>query len=145
MASEVDLWEPFKSMKKMRRRMFDMFSWPEGFPGIRQPLVDIEDKGKSLQVVAELPGMEKKDIDINLEETSLEIKAAAKQEARQEKKKQGYFFHERSYQSFFRSIPLPAEIIPSKAKAMFKNGILTINMPKKHAAKKRKGHRVKVE
>lgn len=132
-------------MRKMRRRMFNLFSLPEGFPGIRQPLVDIADKGKILQVSAELPGMEKSDIDLNVDETGLEIRASAKQERKREKKKQGYFFQERSYQSFFRRIPLPAEVVPGKARARFKNGVLTVDLPKKHPASRAKGRRLKVE
>ncbi len=144
MANEPELWDPFRQMRRVRRRMFEMFPTPDFFGDIRQPLVDVIDKGKTLHVAAELPGMDKKDIDINVEETSIEIKAKAKQETKKEKKKEGYYFHERSYQSFYRRIPLPAEVNAKSAKAEFKNGILTVELPKKKA-KKSKGHRIEVK
>lgn len=143
MVNELDLWDPFRHMRKMRTRMNDLFSLPEAFTSIRQPLIDVVDKGKSLEIKAELPGIDKKDISINVEDNGLDIRAETKQETRKEK--QGYYFHERSNQSYFRRIPLPAEVTAAKTRADFKNGILTISLPKKHPVAKPKGFKVEIK
>ncbi len=146
MANEPDLWNQFRPMRRMRRmrRMFELFPWGEEMPPVRQPLVDVEDKGKTLQVTAELPGIDKKDIDISIDEEGIELKAETKSEQK-ETEKEGYYYHERSYQSFFRRIPLPTEVLPEKAKASFNNGVLSVEIPKKHPEEKPKGHKVNIE
>lgn len=133
MVNEMNLWDPFRKMRKMQKKMLGFFP-KEDLRETRQPLIDIIDKGKSLQVTAELPGMSKKDIGLKVEDSRLQISAEASQEAKDEK--EGHYHHERSYQKFFRQIPLPAEIMASKSKAEFKNGILEIELPKKHPGKK---------
>jgi len=145
MTNEIDFWEPFKPIRRLRRRMFDLFAFPEEFSGIREPLIDIVDKGDSLQLIAELPGVDKKDIDITVEENSFVLKAESKHEADEQKKKEGYYFHERTYQSFYRRIPLPTEVVANKATAEFKNGILVVNMPKMHPTQKGKEFKVEVK
>jgi HSP20 family protein len=142
MVNEMDLFDPFKRMKKIRRRMFDM---PETITGMREPLVDLVDSGKKLKLVAELPGIDKKDIDINVEENSISISGQKAQETTKQRKKEGYFFQERNFQSFFRKIPLPSEVIPGKANARMKNGILEIELPKRHPAKKVSSTKLKIE
>ena len=145
MVNEMDLFDPFGQMKKMRRRMFDLFASPAEITGIREPLVDLVDRGKNLEVLAELPGIDKKGIDINVEENLLEIRAKAEKEAKEERKKEGYFFQERSFQSFFRRIPLPTEVVPGKARAKMEKGILKIELPKRHPTPKKKSARLKIE
>ena len=144
MINEMDLWDPFRKMRKMQKKMVGFFP-TEDFMQIRQPLVDVIDKEKSIQVMAELPGMTKKNIDLKLDKESLQIKAESEEETKQEKGKEGYYFHERSHQKFFRQIPLPAEVMASEVKAEFKNGILHIDLPKKQPAKKEKGFKIKIE
>ncbi len=143
MVNEMDLFEPFRPMRKMQRRMFDLFAFPEQAAGLREPLVDIVDKEKELLLTAELPGVDKKDIDVSIDDDSLAIRAESRQEKKEESREQGYYFHERAFQGFFRKIPLPAEVVAGKIKAEFKDGILTVNLPKKHPEVK--GRRAKVE
>ncbi|HLD59229.1 MAG TPA: Hsp20/alpha crystallin family protein [archaeon] len=147
MVNELDLFDPFKKKKGIDSLMEDFFE-PMRMPvssGIRSPLVDIVDKGKFLRVTAELPGIEKKDIDLNILDDRLAIRAEIKHEKKEEKKDSGYFFHERSYSSFSRQLPLPSPVVPEKAKADFSNGILHIDLPKKHVSREaRKPVRLKV-
>lgn len=143
---ELDEFDPFRHMKRVRKRMHSFFNFPETDFGraSREPLIDIRDKNEELEVLAELPGVEKKDIKINVLEDSLVLNAESK--AEEEEKKKGYYYHERSYNSFSRSIPLPEDVIPNKAKAEFKNGILTLTLSKKHPEKKKaEGYEVKIE
>ncbi len=142
MQREPDFLDPFRVM---RRRMLDVFG---GFPtmhGERQPLVDVMDKGAEIVVSAELPGVDKKDIELNVEENTISIKAESKEEVEKSKEEEGYYFHERSYSSYARTIPLPAEVIPEKASAEFKNGILTVTLPKKHPEAKGRGHSIEIK
>lgn len=143
---ELDFWDPFREMKRARRMLDNWFTnLPIEFKGtsIRQPLIDISDKGKELELVAELPGVKKEDIEVNIDEQSVEIRAKSETETKEEKK--NYYFHERSYESFQRRMPLPVEVLPDKAEAEFKNGILTITIPKKEPEHEKKGFRVQVK
>ncbi|MBN2067824.1 MAG: Hsp20/alpha crystallin family protein [Candidatus Diapherotrites archaeon] len=145
MSNELDSWEPFRHMRHFRRRVFELFPMQDIFSGIREPLVDVVDNGNSLQVIAELPGIDKKGLEVNVEDDSVDIKAELKQETKQEKKEEGYYCRERAYQSFYRKIPLPSEVMASKASAEFKNGVLTLNIPKKHPEPKGKGVKVEIK
>jgi HSP20 family protein len=145
--NELDFFDPWKKMTKRMTRMFDEF-FPVKFPGswVRQPLLDVIDEGKKFKVLAELPGVEKDKINVEVEEDSLTLSAETKTEAKKEDKKKGYYFQERSYQSFYRKIPLPEEVVPEKATATYKNGVLEVSLPKKHPVKtSKKSKKIKVK
>jgi len=95
-----------------------------------------------LVVNVEIPGMDPKDIDVSLSEGTLFIKGEKKQEA--EEKEADYHLIERSYGTFIRSIPLPAEVQSEKISASYKNGVLTVILPKSEGTQKRE-IKVKVE
>jgi HSP20 family protein len=115
--------------------------WPEEI-GAGFPSVDIfEDKDK-IVVKAEIPGVNKEDLDVNVTEDAIVISGEKKKEEKVEEK--DYYRYERSYGSFHRSLPLPAEVQSDKAKAKFKDGVLEITVPKTSEAKK-KEVKVKVE
>ncbi|MDD5148458.1 MAG: Hsp20/alpha crystallin family protein [Candidatus ainarchaeum sp.] len=138
MSLEEELLDPFRKKKKFENAMDDFFA-PIKMPehGIRAPLVDILDRGKTVQVVAELPGIDKKDIDIEVTDGSIAIKTSANSEFTQAKKNRGYYFHERKYAGFFRQLPLPSAVIANRAKADFKDGILKVEIPKKAMQKEK--------
>lgn len=118
--------------------------WPEiDWAATRQPLMDIKDTGNELVIEAEMPGIPKENIDIQLTENSIEICGEVKSEEKEEKK--GYYRQERSYSTCYRQMPLPAEIIPSKAEATLEDGILHIKIPKKKPTTKEKAHKVNVK
>jgi HSP20 family protein len=104
--------------------------------------VDLYEEKDDIVVKAELPGMEKDNIEVNLSENRLTIKGEKKKE--EEVKKEGYYRSERSYGSFVRTLELPSEVQTDKVKAAFKNGVLEIRLPKTEEAKK-KETKVKVD
>ncbi len=99
------------------------------------PRIDVAEAGDAVQVTAELPGMDEKDIEVTLEGGALTIRGEKKQE--REEKKKNYYFSERSYGSFHRVLPLPEGIDESKVKAQFKKGVLTVSLPRTERAKSR--------
>jgi HSP20 family protein len=152
---EVTPWKPFSELSRIEReaeRMFGDFfrrplwglSWPERFReiGFREPAIEVYEEKDDVVIKAEIPGMKKDDLDINISGTLLTIKGEKKQE--EEVKKKGYYYSERSYGSFMRTIDLPKEVQVDKAYANFKDGILEVRLPKTEEAK-RKEVKIKVE
>jgi len=115
-------------------RMFDGLLFPlsrsDGEPSRTtwNPLVDIYDKEKALVIKAELPGVEKKDISIDVSDRILTLKG--ERSHNREFKGERYYRKERTFGEFSRSFRLPADIDPDKIKADYKDGILRIEIPK---------------
>lgn len=101
--------------------------------GAFHPSIDVKEGETDIVVKADLPGLEEKDIDVLLTEDSLTIKGEKK--AEKEDKAENYYHLERTYGSFHRVIPLPAEVDSKKVEATFKNGVLSIVLPKTAKAK----------
>jgi HSP20 family protein len=97
------------------------------------PALDVFEDKDHVVVKAEMPGMEEKDIDINLEKNTLTIRGEKKFE--NEVKEEDYYHIERSFGKFQRSLELPSTVDASAVKATYKNGILEIRLPKKEEAK----------
>lgn len=104
------------------------------------PAVDVTETKDEYKVSVELPGMSRDDVDLTVDQGRLQISG----EKKQEKKDEGedYLRVERSYGSFSRSIPLPANVDEDKIAASFKNGVLTIHVPKTEEAR---GKRVEIQ
>ena len=100
----------------------------------RQPFIDIVETDKEVIATAEMPGLNKEDIDINLTDDSLEISTNTKYE--EEKKEKDYIYRERRSGSYYRSISLPSAIDVDSAKASYNNGVLEIKMSKTEIKKK---------
>ncbi len=96
------------------------------------PAMDVIENDKEFKVTAELPGMDAKDVQITTSEGYLTIKGEKKSEKKEER--EGYFRQERSYGSFQRVVALPDNANFDKAEASFKNGLLTLSIPKKAGA-----------
>ena len=152
------MWkDPFEEIRKFRKemnRLFDTF-WSQSeisqkaLPDIRrdmqlfrEPLLDLKETDDMLIANIELPGIDKKDIQLQITENGLEVKVEKKKEAKVEKK--GYLKAERSYKGFYRSMGLPVKVMPEQAKASYKDGVLEVIMPKAEK-KKLKKTKVKVE
>lgn len=142
---------PFSVLQQEMNRVFDDFFQGTAFApfpatGGRSvgfhPSVDVREGAKEIVVHAELPGMEEKDVELLLEESVLVLKGEKKFE--KEDKGEGYHTIERSYGSFQRVIPLPREIDLNKAQARFKNGVLTVTLPKLEQAKA-KGKKIPIQ
>ncbi|MFH1695556.1 MAG: Hsp20/alpha crystallin family protein [Candidatus Micrarchaeota archaeon] len=143
---ELDIWDPFKKIKNQEKNLINAFdSHSFDFDSmIRTPLLDVKDEGKNLKVVAELPGIKKENIDIDVTDNQLTLKGKMNSDKEEKNKKKGYYFNERKSSSYFRSVSLPSEIDADKAKAEFNNGVLELTLPKKHN-KKSKSFKVKVK
>ncbi|MBI3043826.1 MAG: Hsp20/alpha crystallin family protein [Betaproteobacteria bacterium] len=143
-------FRPFDEMERMMERVFGDFpprgwmrpwraEWP-AFPDLRMPKVDVIERDEDVLVRAELPGVERKDLEISTTDTSVTIKATTRHEEKEEK---GDFYHcEISRGSFARTVALPAEVESAKAKASLKDGVLELTLPK---VEKSKRHTVTVE
>jgi len=157
MAKEKKELEPYRpsralsAFEQMDRLFEDFFGRRFGtwWPGVRwpaemevSPSVDIFEDKDEVVVKAEIPGMVKEDVDVNITENTLTISGEKKKEEKVEKK--DYYCFERSYGSFSRSFRLPSDVQTEKAKATFKNGVLEIRLPKTEEAKK-KEIKVKIE
>ena len=117
-----------------RRSMFEVAPFEREPSWAAAPAVDIVDKGTAYEVTAELPGLDEKNIEVNLVGGSLLIKGE-KQEEKEEKKKD-YYLHERQYGSFERRFGLPEGVDTDKIEANFKKGVLTVTLPKTAEAQK---------
>jgi len=125
------------SLKHEMDRVFDRFlegRWDE-IPGLGEwtPNMDISETKDSLVAKVEVPGMDPKDIQISLQENLLTIKGEKRQE--KEEKDEHYHRVERAYGVFTRSVRLPVAVDASKVTASFKNGLLTVTLPKTPSAK----------
>lgn len=102
------------------------------------PRMDVIDRDKEIYVKAELPGIDKKDIDVSLTDNQLVIKAKTCHEEKQEKG--DYLKQEISKSEVYRSVLLPADIDADKVKTSFKNGVLELTIPKQEGS-----HRKRIE
>jgi len=112
-------FDPFRELRQFEdtaRRMF--------------PKVDVEENDTDIVVKANIPGVDSKDIDVNVEADTLSLSGVTRRENTDEDKEKQYYHYEREYGEFRRDIPLPASVDPSQTKAISKNGVLTITMPK---------------
>ena len=96
------------------------------------PHVDVKETHDAIQVAAELPGMDKDDIDVSVHDHCLTISGEKKEEG--EEKGTGYYRVERSFGSFSRSIALPDTVETGKIEAAYKNGVLVVTLPKTEKA-----------
>jgi len=144
----VEQWDDFRRFEEMMNRMFENF-WgrpssrrllPSGegstvvAAGHREPFIDVIENDKEIIATAEMPGLEKQDIKINVTEDMLEISAETKHEEKKEDK--GYIYRERRSGSYYRAISLPSPVDPDTSKASYENGVLEIKMPKTEVKKK---------
>jgi HSP20 family protein len=130
------LFDAFSHRSWMRPWRFDWPALPEAILPLngRFPRVDVIDDETEVVVRAEVPGVEKKDIDISVGEDSVTIKGSTRHE---EKESKGdYYRHELSTGAFSRTVGLPAAVDGTKAKAEFKDGILELTLPKVEKAKR---------
>jgi len=116
-----------------RRSLFEMEPFLGREPALAAvPAVDIAEKDNAYEVKAELPGMAEKDIDVKVSDGNLTIKGE-KQEEKEEKNKD-YYLQERRFGSFERRFRVPEGVDLDKIEANFKNGVLTVTLPKKPEA-----------
>jgi HSP20 family protein len=101
----------------------------------RVPKVDVIDREGEVVVRAEVPGVEKDDLDVSVSDNAVTIKGKTKREEKEEK---GDYYHcEISSAAFARTVPLPSNVDSEKVTARFKDGVLELTMPKVEKAKRR--------
>lgn len=145
-------WRPFGGLRREIDRLFEDFDrdfW--GFPFRRSgfdvepfwrrelswagsPAVNISENDTAYEITAELPGIDEKNIELKLANGGLTIKGEKQEE--KEEKKTDYYLHERHFGSFERSFRVPEGVDTDKINATFKNGVLTVTLPKSPEAKK---------
>lgn len=108
--------------------------WPREALGLKMPSVDVYEEKDEVVVKAEIPGIDKSDVEVNVTDTTVTIRGEKRQE--KEIKRANYYRAERSYGSFARTVDLPAEVKGEAAKATFKDGVLEVRAPKTEAAKR---------
>ena len=133
-------WDPFRDLANLHQRMSNQIGGTSDAYGSWAPPVDIFEKGDDLVIRAELPGVDKKEIDISVEDNRLVIQGERNRE--QEFDENNAYRLERTFGSFVRSFMLPKTVDASKISATYLNGVLEITLPKAEAAKPRK---VKIE
>jgi len=140
---EFDLFRDFQ--RQINRLFDDFFSdfplalrWGERGLATAEfsPRVDVSETDKEIRVSAELPGMDEKDISVELDDAAVTIRGERKEE--KEDKGRNWYCREQSYGSFHRIIPLPTSVDGAKATAKFKRGVLTITVPKREEEEARR-------
>lgn len=130
--------DPFYRLQHEMNRLFDDafsgFGLPgefagSAFSGETRPRIDMRETDSNIIVEAELPGVAEDDIDVQLSDNVLTVRGEKRFEKKEDKGEE-YHYLERAYGSFARSIPLPFEVDPDSVEAVFKNGVLTLTLPK---------------
>jgi HSP20 family protein len=137
--NSVIRWEPFRNATTLQEQFNRLFE--STFPGRASesalttwaPAVDIQETENELVLKADLPGLEEKDIDLRVENNTLTIRGERKFE--KQVNEDNYLRVERSYGSFSRSFSLPNTINTEAIHAEYKNGVLTVQMPKRAESK----------
>jgi HSP20 family protein len=142
MAFELSPWRRSSELRPFWREMEDLWDRffrerPLAESGWQwAPSVDISETDGKVEVKAELPGLEAKDIDVEVTDNVLTLRGEKKME--EEKKGEKYYCRERYAGSFNRSFRLPAGVESDKVDAQFKNGVLTVSIPKSEESKQKK-------
>lgn len=142
-------WQPLDALRREIDRLFDDYGndfwrrplrtfadfqpfWAQ--KAALAPAVDLAESEKAFEITAELPGMDEKNIEVNVVNGGLVIKGEKKEE--KEEKSKDLFVSERRFGSFERYFQLPAGVDAEKIEASFKKGVLTVTLPKKPEAQK---------
>lgn len=127
--------ELFDDMRKMQKRFSGAFNLDR-----RVPESEIEEKDNEVVVQFELPGVDKKEINLELDEDKIAVRAVRKKEMKRENKE--FYAEAKSFKGYQEVLSLPCRVIPDKARASFENGILEVRLPK---AEPRKRKQVEIE
>ena len=136
-------YDPTLSIHRDIDRLFDQFfrgfgmpassrsgMWPSlGDSGLIKPNIDLSASEREYLLTVEIPGVNEKDVAIDIKGSTMTVKGEKRQE--KEEKEKNYYRIERSYGSFQRVLSLPEDVDQDAIKASFKNGILSITMPRK--------------
>lgn len=128
-----------RDMDRMFERLFKDFEfgprWGVTAEGRVIPEMDVVETDKELEVTLDLPGLDEKDLDVNLTDGVLAIKG--EKETEKEEKGKEYIRTERRHGAYYRAFRLPVEVDESKVTAQFTKGVLTVHLPKTESAQKK--------
>jgi HSP20 family protein len=135
--------DPFVAFRREIDRLFDDFFSPAsnrasespGFVRGGWPSIDVDEMENAYKVTAEVPGLEEKDIDVNLRDNVLTINGERRKV--REEKEENRTYSERFYGRFHRTIPFATEVDADKVEATFKSGVLTVTLPKNPKAQEK--------
>lgn len=132
-------WQPFREVEMLRLQFDDLFDELAGSNRENElawmPAVELQDSDSNLILRAQIPGIEAKDLDIQVTREAVSIAGEHRYEKKAEDK--GLFRSEFRYGKFQRTIPLPVQIQNDKVQANFKDGVLTLTLPKVEEAQRR--------
>ena len=143
---------PFSMMRRFADEMDRAFGslgrpadWPRGFGsrGAWSPQVEMFERDGNLIVHADLPGLKKEDVNLEVRKNSLVIEGERK-ETREEEEK-GYYHSERTYGHFYRRIPLPEEVDTNQVTATFRDGVLEVKMPAPERSQAQGNRRIDIQ
>ena len=138
MTRELVVWDPFRSFTGLDRA-FDRFfgEWPR--PSAWSPAVDIEESDDSILLRADLPGVDPKEVTIEVKDNVLTLRGERKlgSDDSKENNAKGFRRVERSYGSFTRSFTLPRSVDSENVTASYRHGVLAVTLPKRAEAKPR--------
>ncbi len=158
----TDIFDEMRRMQEDMDRMFSSFfsrrpmlleSKSSGAKGreivpfrARMPVTDVYETESKIIARLEIPGVDKKDIELNITEHGIEVKVEKKAEKEIKDEKKGYYHYESRGTQFYRAIPFTKEVIAEKAEAEYKNGVLKVEVPKvKQEEKKEKKKRIEIK
>jgi len=132
----LSVWDPFADLNRIQRELEKNYFGARNRPADFAPPVDVHEDENALVLSAELAGVKREDIDINVDGNVLTLKGERKLEAQ----KDGRRYHrvERAYGTFVRQFQLPTNVDPTAIDAHYEGGILTLYLPKKAELKARK-------
>lgn len=141
-------WQPFKELSTMRKQMDRLFEdmlsvsdndWMglHSMGGMGRPAVEIEEKDQELILKAAIPGIDVKDLDVEVSEDRVTISGEHQSESKTEDKDKNYFRSEFHYGKFARVIPLPMAVKTDEIKSDFQKGVLTLTLSKVEDAPKK--------
>src|SRR3984957_7268244 len=148
--------DPFLPFRRQMSRMFDDFltgpMWPSRFPMmppaamldvVVAPQIEVSETDKEIQITAELPGIDPSNVEVSFADDVLTIRGEKQQQKQDQDKERDYHLTERSYGTFARYLRLPFRADPGKIRASFKDGVLTVVIPKPEEVQQ-KVHRIAV-
>jgi HSP20 family protein len=137
-------WRPFWEIEKWFEEEWPESEWSEfRFPKVRTPRMDIYEEGDNIVAEVELPGIDPKNIEVEVKDNVLRIEA--KEEEKKEVKEKGYFKREIGRKYFKRQVLLPAEVQGDKTEAEYADGILKVRIPKTKPKDEKKKIKIKVK
>ncbi len=155
MARRQDEGDPFLPLRRQMSRLFDDFFSPM-LPQLQgivppptldvvvSPRIEVSETDKEVRITAELPGIDPQNVEVSLDDDVLTIRGEKVQQEERDDQQRNYHLTERTYGTFARYLRLPFHVEPDSIQASFRDGVLTITIPKPEEVQQ-KVHRIPVE